>query len=90
LEASDGEEAIAIFNGRSDIDLLLTDVQMPGSLDGIELARRVRMQAADLKVIVVSGHLEASKADGLAHAFVPKPYGLAAMVEKVKELLKPI
>ena len=42
LEASDADEAIRILESRSDIDLVFTDVQMPGSMDGIKLSHYIR------------------------------------------------
>src|SRR4051794_19093980 len=47
LEAVDADEAVAILEARSDIALLFTDIQMPGSMDGLKLAHAVQALAAD-------------------------------------------
>jgi CheY-like chemotaxis protein len=57
LEAVDADEAIAILESRSDIALLLTDIQMPGTMDGLKLAHSVRERWPPIKIILVSGQL---------------------------------
>jgi CheY-like chemotaxis protein len=60
VEAVDADDAIAILESRSDIALLFTDIQMPGSIDGLELARSVRKRWPPIKIILVSGQLRLS------------------------------
>ena len=55
LEADSGEAALRIIENRPDIDLLLTDIRMPG-MDGVELVDRALVLRPDLKVIYVSGY----------------------------------
>ena len=55
LEARDADEAILILESRSDIDLVFTDVQMPGTMDGIKLAHYIRDRWPPVKLIVASG-----------------------------------
>ena len=55
LEADNADEAVAILEARSDIALLLTDINMPGSMDGLKLAHAVRNRWPPIKIIVVSG-----------------------------------
>lgn len=91
--AKDGDDAGARFAADpTSIDLLLTDVMMPG-IDGIELARRLRTQRPDLPVIVTSGFGEPGDLDdvgGSAHvSFLPKPYTLEALTVHVEQALGP-
>jgi CheY-like chemotaxis protein len=60
VEAVDADEAFAILQARSDIALLFTDIQMPGSMDGLQLAHAVHERWPLLKIILVSGQLELS------------------------------
>ena len=62
IEACDADEAIRILESRSDVDLVFTDVQMPGSMDGIKLAHYIRERWPPVKLILASGNaiLEAS------------------------------
>ena len=63
VEAVDADEAFALLKSRSDIALLFTDVQMPGSMDGLELAHIVHKQWPSIKIIIVSGQLKLSLDD---------------------------
>jgi CheY-like chemotaxis protein len=60
VEAANADEAIAILESRSDIALLFTDIQMPGSMDGLGLARTVQDRWPTIKIILVSGREELS------------------------------
>lgn len=86
IEACDADEALVALATAS-IDVLLTDVRMGGSMDGLELATRVRSTVPDLKIVVVSGHLAADETHGVADAFVPKPYLAENVVERVRKML---
>lgn len=55
LEAGDAAEAVAILESRSDIALMCTDIQMPGTMDGLGLAHAVHARWPSIKIIVVSG-----------------------------------
>jgi CheY-like chemotaxis protein len=74
--ASDGDEALAILRQGAGFDLLFTDIRMPGSTDGWDLAREAKQMLPDLKVIYATGFGDAG--DGLAEGecYVRKPYNL--------------
>jgi CheY-like chemotaxis protein len=75
LEASDADQAILILESRADIDLVFTDVQMPGTMDGIKLAHHIRNRWPPVKLIVASGKAiiaESSLPEG--SRFFAKPY----------------
>jgi CheY-like chemotaxis protein len=87
IQAASADEALRVLQGGIAVDLVLTDVRMPGSLDGLELARRVRANWPMLKVIMVSGDLLMIPADGSIDLFFPKPYSPAYVSDAVKQLL---
>ena len=63
VEALDADEAVAILEARSDIALMCTDIQMPGSMDGLRLAHAVHKRWPSIKIIVVSGQLNPPSSD---------------------------
>jgi two-component system, response regulator PdtaR len=87
LEAGDADEAIALLESRPHIALLFTDIDMPGSMDGLKLAHAVRDRWPPVKILVVSGHVRPRQADLPPNTrFVGKPYRAAAMVEELRSL----
>ena len=87
VEAANGDEAVAVLASSAPVDIVLTDVNMPGSLDGMALGRYVRSARPGLKVIVVSGRVGHALAAEVADAFVPKPYDPAMIVRTIGLLL---
>src|SRR3954471_19002266 len=63
VEAVNADEALSILESRSDISLLLSDIQMPGSMDGLKLAYAVHDRWPSIKIILVSGQVKLSEAD---------------------------
>jgi CheY-like chemotaxis protein len=63
VEAVDADEAVAILESRSDIALLFTDIQMPGSIDGLGLAHAVHKRWPLIKIILISGKLKLANLD---------------------------
>ena len=91
IEAVDGEDALGILDaGDKAIDLLITDVVMPG-VDGPTLIRSVRETHPKLKVIFISGYAEDTFRqridDGAFVHFLPKPFSLQQLAGKVKEVM---
>ena len=83
--AADGEEAVATFADRADeIDLVLTDMMMPG-IDGAETVRRIREARPDVPAVITSGLVEAASdvTEQLAVPFLSKPYGTRALLDVV-------
>ncbi|MBV9930283.1 MAG: response regulator [Alphaproteobacteria bacterium] len=86
-EAADAGEALALLGARPDIDLLFTDVNMPG-MDGVTLARRARELRPDVKLLVTSGR--GAVPDGVLPedgTFLPKPYGSRQLSSAVERTL---
>jgi CheY-like chemotaxis protein len=86
VEAANADEAMAVLETMRPPDLLITDVRMPGPMDGLRLAAFVRQTRPALKVIITSGHAGPDGAHGLADAFLPKPYDLDRIVQRVRAL----
>jgi CheY-like chemotaxis protein len=81
VEAVDADEAVAILESRSDIALMFTDIQMPGSMDGLKLAHTVRERWPPIKIILVSGQLIPANIDIPADSrFYGKPLEAKEMI----------
>ena len=88
LEAVNADEAIAILESRSDISLLFTDIQMPGSMDGLKLAHAVHDRWPAIKIILVSGQVKPSEAERPVNSrFVGKPLGVEAMISHLQTMV---
>jgi len=88
IEAGNADEATAILETRSDIALVLTDINMPGSMDGLKLAHAVRYRWPGIKIIVVSGEVRPSENDlPLNSYFFRKPFLAATMISEIRSLI---
>jgi CheY-like chemotaxis protein len=86
-EAANADQAIEILEARSDITVIFTDIQMPGSMDGLKFARAVRGRWPPIKILATSGHVHVSETDLPAGGrFLPKPYGLVQVAGVLREL----
>jgi CheY-like chemotaxis protein len=75
LLASDAEEAVAILDANPDIQLLITDIRMRGSMDGVRFAHHVRSQWPMIKIVVISGFINTPpSALPTRSVFIAKPY----------------
>jgi CheY-like chemotaxis protein len=86
VEAADADAAIEILEARNDIAVIFTDIQMPGSMDGLKLARAVRGRWPPIKIIATSGvHVgETDLPEG--GRFLPKPYSSAQIARMLRQL----
>src|ERR1051325_2951974 len=85
VEAVNADEALAILEGRSDIALLFTDIQMPGSMDGLKLAHAVHSRWPDIGIILVSGQMKPSDAERPTDSrFFSKPLGVVQMTGELR------
>ena len=88
VEAADADEAVAILESRSDIALMLTDVQMPGSMDGLKLAHAVRERWPPIKIILVSGQLKPANLDIPTDSrFFGKPLEAKDMIAEMQNMI---
>ena len=88
LEAVNADEAIRILESRSDISVLFTDIQMPGSMDGLKLAHLTHARWPHIKIILVSGQIAVTNADKPDDSkFFPKPLEIAQMVQELQKMV---
>ncbi|MEZ5959058.1 MAG: PAS domain S-box protein [Hyphomonadaceae bacterium] len=91
IVARDGPEAMSLLRGGAEIDLLFTDIVMPGGMNGWEVAASARELNPKLKVLFTSGYpLEALSSHGQADLAAPilsKPYRIAELAKRVREVL---
>ncbi len=88
LQASSADEAIRILESRSDINLVFTDVEMPGTMDGIKLAHYIHNRWPPVKLIVASGKTIVDESHLPTGArFFPKPYRDNTIVESLISML---
>lgn len=88
IEARDADEAVVLLESRTDITLLFTDINMPGSMDGLQLAHAVRDRWPPIKILLVSGQQRLQPSDlPLNSCLVGKPYQPSALVEELRSLM---
>jgi len=88
IEAANADEALEILRGARAVRLLFTDVDMPGSMNGLELADLVHRRWPEIRLLVTSGHHLLADADVPdACRFVAKPYSQVTVIAEVAALL---
>jgi CheY-like chemotaxis protein len=93
IDAPNGPKALAMLDGAPGIDLLLSDVVLPGGMTGIELAQAVTQRNPDIRVLLMSGY----PTDALERAgqlaedieLLPKPFTRTALARKLRQVLEP-
>ena len=85
-EVANADEAVRALKAEAAPDVLITDVKLPGTMNGVELAACVRRSLPRMKVIVTSGHASAENACHVADAFFAKPFELKQLVGQVRIL----
>lgn len=84
VEVSDADEALRLLNLRADLQVLVTDVKMPGKLSGVELAFVVAKRWPNVGIVVSSGHAQPKPGDlPIGAIFLPKPYYPSQLVDAV-------
>jgi two-component system, response regulator PdtaR len=87
VDAGNADEAIAILENRSDIRVIFTDIQMPGSMDGLKLAAAVRGRWPPIKIIATSGQYLIREGDlPEGGVFLSKPYTSDSILFALHEL----
>lgn len=88
IEAEHAAAALSICEAQADeIDVLFTDVRMPGSMNGVELAHCVCERWPWISVVIASGYLPLSRAElPKAARFLAKPYTMQQVVDVIREL----
>lgn len=89
IEATSGTEALELVNSDSSVDVLLSDVVMPGELQGLELADRVKKMRPDMKIIIMSGYPKGSEhgdyEENSCFTKLMKPVSLAQLSSALRE-----
>lgn len=88
IEASDADEALARLERSNDVQVLFTDIRMPGSMDGLQLASEVHRRWPSIRILLTSGDTRPTKAiipD--AGRFLAKPYRFEALSRELDQLL---
>lgn len=88
LEAANAREAIDLLGARPEIQILFTDVDMPGDMDGLMLAAAVRHRWPPIKIIVTSGHRSLSVRDLPPDSrFIGKPHDPNVVASAMREMM---
>lgn len=87
VAAANADDAVAILESRGDIRVVFTDIDMPGSLDGMKLAAHIRHRWPPIRIILTSGHMKPAR-DELPEGseFFPKPYRQDRVIEAMRRL----
>lgn len=89
IQAASADEALQVLESSIELDLVMTDIRMPGSLNGLELVNRVRSNWPALKIVILSGEHAPTLSGAPADAVIGKPFRPADVVGHVKQLLGP-
>ncbi len=87
LEACDGDEALRLLEVHPEVGVVFTDVEMPGSVDGLELARHVCQRWPRIGIVVTSGNKIRTEAIPREGKFLAKPYDRKALVREIEEVI---
>jgi CheY-like chemotaxis protein len=89
VEAADADAALASLDAGARVDAVLTDLTMPGSMDGLGLAAAARARLPAVPVVLISGHLDASQGKPLPPGveFVQKPHTGGAIAAALRRAL---
>jgi len=89
IEAANGHEALGVMLSDIEVDLLLTDLRMPGAMDGFGLGMAARGQRPDLRVLVMSSFLPETTGARLSpFEFIEKPFKPDTLIQRVRTLLE--
>jgi CheY-like chemotaxis protein len=88
IEAAAAADAIALIEQHLEIDVLFTDVNMPGAIDGLDLAVEVRRSRPHIHVIMTSGRGVRASAVPAGAVFFQKPYSVVAVAQLMRDMVK--
>lgn len=88
IEAASADEALRVLEGGVAIDLVITDIRMPGTMDGLGLAHRLRSGFKDIRVVIISGERPTAAVRAASDGFFEKPYSFDRLLDRVTLLLR--
>lgn len=89
VQAANAAQALQVMKSRPDVRVLFTDVEMPGPLDGMELARKVHEQWPNVRLLITSGNKRPAKAGIADHGrFLAKPYRTQDVIKEIAALAR--
>ncbi|MCW2039306.1 response regulator [Xanthomonas campestris pv. campestris] len=86
VTAENSAAAIVCMETEPTVSLIVSDVQMPGALNGLELIKQLRSRDVKTPAILTSGRIQPSELPE-ATSFLPKPYSLSVLINEVRRLL---
>jgi DNA-binding NtrC family response regulator len=87
LEASNADAAVVLMESHPEVSILFTDIDMPGSMDGLKLSSAVRTRWPEVQIIVTSGHIKISAENlPVAGHFVAKPYSSTHLISTMRAI----
>jgi CheY-like chemotaxis protein len=87
VEAGDAAEALEKLKDHPDVSVLFTDINMPGALDGLDLARVVHESRPDIRLLIASGRVRPDPGDLPAGQFVAKPWDAEDVIGRIRRML---
>lgn len=89
IEAGSVDEAISVLRTNVHVDAVVTDLNMPGSLNGGDLVRLIRAEFTGLKVIMLSGRAPEADVECLLDGYVSKPILPSDLIPYLRALVEP-
>jgi DNA-binding NtrC family response regulator len=86
IEAKSADDAVSLIEAGEPVDVVFTDIQLPGSLDGLALANNMRAARPSLIVVFTSGDVTKRAEANRIGTFVPKPYQTKAVVDLIADI----
>jgi CheY-like chemotaxis protein len=87
LRAADADAALDCLRADWSIDLVFSDIVMPGSMDGVSLAQHIRTEHPDMPIVLTTGFSAAARLQGLDFPVIRKPYQLPDLERAIDEAL---
>jgi CheY-like chemotaxis protein len=87
IQSQSADDALKLLATKIDVDLILTDIRMPGQVDGLGLVSFVQRQDRRIKIILLSAYVDADS-DSPADASFAKPVRIEALLAKIRQLLR--
>ena len=85
VSATSADEAAALLEGRDDVQLIVTDINLPGSMNGPKLAAAVKARRPAMNIIIVTGYTAPTNDEiPPGSLFIPKPYNARKIIEAVR------